>query len=88
MRESSKGIRREARRLGAVLLAEALLLSIPFIVNATENAWHWVDDEGPSFLAYLTLSYGAIGLMVLVPIAYVLSLFIRPSRKPDVPSRT
>jgi uncharacterized membrane protein YkvI len=87
MRQPSKGIRRQARRLGIVLLAEVLLLSIPFMVNATENAWHWVDDQGPSFLAYLALSYGALALMVVVPIIYVLSLFIHPSCDPDVPSR-
>jgi ABC-type anion transport system duplicated permease subunit len=88
MSELSRKILKEAPRLGAVLLVEAVLFAIPFIINATENAWHWVDDEGPSFLVYLALGYGAVALLVIVPIVYILSLFMRLSRKPGTPSHT
>lgn len=68
-------------RLGIALAIEAFLFCVPFLASISERRWHWVDDQGPSFLVYLLLGYGAWALMVVVAIAYLWQLSKRMLRK-------
>lgn len=61
-------MKRNRERLAAFAVAESVLLAMPFLVSFTENRWHWVNDQGPSFLIALILVWGSIALAVLLPV--------------------
>ena len=60
-----------------VLLIEASLFCIPFLANASDSLWHWVNDQGPSFLLFLVLGWGPWPMMAVVVFFYLRWLVMR-----------
>jgi hypothetical protein len=77
--ETNKFLLVELKWLGLVLLAEGFLWVVPYMLNATEQSWHWVNDQGPSFLVWIGSYYLSRALLVIVPLIYVITLIRRIS---------
>jgi hypothetical protein len=60
-----------------VLIVEVLLFCLPFLVQVSANQWHWVNDQGPSFLFFLLFTCAPWPIMVVVAIVYLRYLLMR-----------
>ncbi|HBF33816.1 TPA: hypothetical protein DDW35_04565 [Candidatus Sumerlaeota bacterium] len=60
-----------------VLIVEVLLFCLPFLVQVSDNQWHWVNDQGPSFLFFLLFGWAPWPIMLVVVIVYLRYLLMR-----------